>query len=558
MREGPKGPLGIALAGALWLAGCGGSATRDHDADADTDAPVRGTVTISTDDPLVLYFREEAAILGDYLDSGGNGASVYLESSLQGNAHDTTLDTTSVLSGDDGSFSFTLTAGTLDAEFVLRVEAEDGAQDEIHVQVTESATDDLSVNAGYSGRRRIDVFEVLTTNGDATDCPVLSGDPVMSTETEDDTLPFTVGLPEATSVALLLIGSACPTEEDECLDWIFGCEEGIVLEVGLHDSTLVILQDDLGTFSAPYFDVEHSIDTSSYETAWIDTMLGPLRDMTIRDDDPAHFLLDGIHGKIVAEYGTSSGDLFVSTRISSNLDSTLDGALDAAGLDMEAEIDAIAHALAGVFDPLELEGTLEGDFWGELEQRAVHGVERMGGAGGMAETSGLLAADPAEAEVTVSYYQDLVGFDSYSLPVGLGEALLGLIEAVVVPGLMSTAPGSTPVPVEDYVSDGDDVIDCRLVAQVIVEEETLGTIASLAWYETACEQVIGDVAAGMRAEAEVLDSTHPALVISGECDFLDASGYAREARSCEGSLTSVSWGVDALAGNHALILAMPL
>jgi hypothetical protein len=495
--------------------------------------------------------REPATILGSYSDAAGRGAQVSLEASFQGTAHDTTLEDTTVLSTTDGSFSFSLTAGTLPTTFVLRVEAEDGAQDEIDVTVTDVATDSLSVDVSYGGRRRIDFFSTTATTGEVGSCPVLTGEPIHSAAlTEDASVPFTISLPASTALALAVSGAWCDTGEDACLP-VHGCADGVILDEAEADTLVVILEDDLDMFAAPHFDVSLTIDPEDAAATWADALLDPVRAMTLRSDDPAHYLLDGIHEKILAEFGTSHGDLFVSARLTGTLDSTLDGALAYAGLDMDAVVTALDDAMVGVMHPLRLEGILEGDFWGEMDQMAVHEVEHLGGPAGMAAAPDILAADPAEVEVSVSYAADLVAFESYTLPVGLGEVLDGLMREVALPGLLERGG---PITLDEYLL-GE--IDCSIVAATIFAEPTARSVASQDWYELACREVIEDVAADVAIEAAALDSEHPGLVVQGECDFLDTTLVPREDRSCEGVLTEVSWGPEALPGSHQMSLEMP-
>lgn len=535
---------------AVTLAACGSSTTNGQDGYADTDAPSRGTVTLEGDDPLVLYVREQATIPGTYLDAAGEGAQVSLEGSFQGTAHDATLEDTTVLSTPDGSFGFSITAGTLPSTFVLRVEAEDGAQDEIEVQVTDIATDSLSVDVSYAGRRRIDFYATRASTGGVGACPALTGDEIHADVTVDDALPFSIALPEATPLALAVSGAWCDTGEDACYP-VHGCVDGLLLEEGADDTAVVGLEDDLGVFASPHFNVNLSVDTGDAALAWVDAFLAPVSAMTLRTDDPAHFLLDGIYEKIVAEYGISRGDLFVSARVTGDLDSALDAALTTAGLDMAGLVTALDDGLVGVLHPLRLEGILEGDFWGEVDQTAVHEVERVGGPPGMAAAPDILAADPAAVEVGVSYAADLVALDSYALPVGLGEVLEGLMQEVVLPELLAMGG---PIALDTHLLDQ---VDCAIVAATIFTEPTARSVASQDWYETACREVLEDVASDVGLEAASLDSDHPGLLVQGECDFLDTTRGPRDARSCLGVLTEVSWGADVLGGDHQMSLEMP-
>jgi len=541
--------LAVAIA-AIGPAACADSNKNGEDAHADADAPGRGVVSLEGDDTLILYVREQATIIGTYRDAGGLGAQVSLEASFQGTAHDATLEDTTVLSAPDGSFSFSVRAGTLPSDFVFRVEAEDGAQDEIDVQVTDMATDTLSVDVGYGGRRRIDFFATTATTGEVSSCPVLTGDEIHSGETVDASIPFTISLPESTPLALAVSGAWCDTGEDTCFP-VHGCVDGVTLDEAEADSVLVVLEDDLGVFAALHFEVNLSVDPGDAAVVWVDALLDPVWAMTLRSDDPAHFLLDGIYEKILAEYGTSRGDLFVSARITGNLDNALDGALASAGLDMDATATALDDALVGVMHPLRLEGILEGVFWGETDQTAVHEVERLGGPPGMAAAPDILAADPAVVEVSVSYAADLVVLEAYTLPVGLGEVLDGLMQEVVLPALLERGG---PITLDEHLLGQ---VDCALVATTIFVEPTAQSVASQDWYELACRDVLEDVAAEVAVEAASLDSEHPGLVVQGECDFLDTTHTPRESHSCEGVLTEVSWGSESLTGEHQMSLEMP-
>jgi hypothetical protein len=532
------------------LAACGGSAKNEPDVITDGDAPGRGVVTLEGVDTLVLYVREQATILGTYVDEAGRGAQVSLEASFQGTAHDATLEDTTVLSSPDGSFSFSITAGTLPSEFTLRVEAEDGAQDEMDVQVTDLATDSLSVEVAYTGRRHVDFYATTATIGEVGTCPTLTGDVILEDQTEDDTSPFSISLPGATALALAVSGAWCDTGEEACLP-VHGCLDDLILEEGTDDAVTVVLEDDLGMFASTHFVVNLTVDPVDAAGAWVDTLMDPVRAMTLRTDDPAHYMLDAIYEKVLAEYGVSHGDLFVSARVTGNLDMALDGALASDGLDMDAVATSLDDALVGVMSPLRLEGVLEGDFWGELDQRAVHEVERLGGPPGMAAAPDILEADPAAVEVQVSYAADLVALESYALPAGLGEVLLGLMQEVVLPGLMGTGG---PVTLDDYLLSH---ISCAVVAATIFGEPTARSVATQDWYEMACSEVIEDVAADVVVEAASLDSDHPGLVVQGECDFLDTTYTPREDHSCEGALTEVSWGTESLEGSHELSLLMP-
>jgi hypothetical protein len=536
---------------ALVLASCGGSAKNDPtDATTDDDVPGRGAVSLDGDDPLVLYVREQATITGTYRDVAGAGAQVFLEASFQGTAHDATLEDTTVTSAPDGSFSFSLTAGTLASTFQLRVEAEDGAQDELEVQVTDMATDSLSVDVSYGGRRAIDFYVTTATTGSVGECPALSGDEVHSAQTDDATVPFSISLPGATPLALAVSGAWCETGEDACLP-VHGCVDALTLEESEEDTVTVVLEDDLGVFASTDFVVNLTVDPGEAASRWVDELIAPVRAMTLGTDDPAHYLLDAIYEKVLAEYGTSHGDLFISARVTGNLDSALDGALAADGLDMGAVVAALDNALVSVMHPLMLEGMLEGDFWGVLDQSAVHRVQWVGGPAGMAAAPDILAADPADAEVTVTYAADLVALETYALPVGLGEVLEGLMQEVVLPELQDTGG---PVTLDEYLRGQ---IDCAIVAGTIYGEPTARSVATQDWYELTCREVLGDVAADVGVEAGALDSEHPGLVVQGECDFLDTTYRPREGGACEGVLTEVSWGSEMLDGSHGLRLEMP-
>ncbi len=543
-------PVLVAALLALVPAACGSSSRDTEDVYTDDDAPTRGVVSLEGDDPLVLYVREQATITGTYRDAGGRGAQVSLEASFQGTAHDATLEDTTVLSAPDGTFSFSVTAGTLPSTFVLRVEAEDGARDEIDVQVTDTANDSLSVDVSYAGRRRIDFFATRATTGGVAACPALTGDEIHSTVTGDESVPFDISLPESTPLALAVSGAWCDSGEDACFT-VHGCVEDVTLDETSDDSVLVALEDDLGVFAASYFNVNLTIDPGTAASTWVDAFLDPVRQMTLRSDDPAHFLLDGIHEKILTEYGVSHGDLFVSARITGNLDNTLDGALATDGLDMDAVLTTLDDAMVSVMSPLRLEGVLDGVFWEETDQTAVHEVERLGGAPGMAAAPDILAADPAVVEVDVSYAADLVALESYTLPVGLGEVLDGLMQEVVLPGILETGG---PVTLAEHLLLQ---VDCATVAATIFAEPSTRSIATQDWYETACHEVLEDVAAAVDVAASTLDSEHTGLLVQGECDFLDTTLGPRESLACEGVLTEVSWGAETLPGEHVLGLEMP-
>lgn len=543
-------PFVTALVVSLAAPGCGGSegGFMDTSTDGDPDGPGRGTITLVADDPLNLFHREEITIHGTYSDSTGALASTYVEASLQGTAHDATLNATTVLAGEDGAFSFTLTAPEVDATFVFRVEAEDGAEDDIDVVVSTVATDSLELDATYEGRRRIDIYLAESSLGETSECPDMTGEVLTSHETDDDSLPFEVGLPESTSLALALSGKWCE-EPGSCHAWVYGCADGIVLDEGTDDSLTFDLEDDLSFFASPHFQVLLDIDASTSGGAWVDALIGPLTDMSSRDDDPGHFLLDRIYERIVVAFGTSQGDLFVGARISGNLDSNINASLVAAGKDFEGDIESLRTHLLGRFHPLSLEGILEGDFWGEVDQPAVNEIERLGGA----YAASILEADPAAGEVNVIYEHDLVTLGSYSLPVGLGEALVGIMQEAVLPDILALPP---PVTLEQFLEIS---IDCLVVALVIAGDSTAASIPPsepTLWYQDTCTQVLAEAAEAVRAEADVLDSTHPGLVLAGGCDFLLESA-ARPARDCVGTLTSVSWGEETLVGDHVLRLEMP-
>jgi len=535
---------------AVVLGSCGGESKNvPTDGTTDDDVPGRGVVSLDGEGTLVLYVREQATVTGTYRDEAGAGAQVFLEASFQGTAHDATLEDTTVTSAPDGSFSFSLTAGTLASTFQLRVEAEDGAQDELEVQVTDMATDSLSVDVSYAGRRAIDFYATTATTGSVGTCPALSGDEIHSAQTDDATVPFAISLPASTPLALAVSGAWCETGEDACFP-VYGCVDALTLEESEDDAVTVVLEDDLGVFASPSFAVNLTVDPGEAASRWVDELIDPVRSMTLRTDDPAHYLLDAIYEKVLAEYGTSHGDLFTSARVTGNLDSVLDGALAAGGLDMDALVTALDDALVSEMHPLRLEGVLEGDFWGVLDQRAVHKVEGVGGPGGMAAASDILAADPAEVEVSVTYAADLVVLETYTLPVGLGEVLEGLMQEVVLPELQGTGG---PVALDEYLLGR---IDCAIVAGTIFGEPTARSVATQDWYELACREVLGDVATDVGVEAGVLDSEHPGLVVQGECDFLDTTYRPREGHACEGALTEVGWGSEMIAGSHGLRLEM--
>jgi hypothetical protein len=550
---GPRAGF-LALAIAVALTGCGSEGTvSDGDGDVDVDAPARGTVTLLVDDPLLMHYHEVVTLEGAYLDGAGEGAETDLEVSLQGTAHDTTLSATSVRSHPDGTFSFDLAAGSHAAEFTLRVLAADGAGDEIDVSI-EVGSGSLSLEAAYPGRRAADFYRLVIATGDVTGCPSYTGDPILAEYTPDATLPYAVAhLPEAVALSVVLSAGWCPegvTDREECDLWVHGCLSGVTLSDEGPTDVVVEMQDDVEYFAAPTFNITMEIDARSGGTAWVDALLAPaFAAATEHEDDPARFILDGIYERVLTQYGTADGDLFAGARLSEGIDAQVDSALDSSSIDLTGELSELESGVLGCLDPLVLEGFLEGDFWSERDVPAVHDVERFGCEAGMADTAAVLAADAAEVDLT--YDRDMVTLNEYTLPIGLGETLVGLVERVVRPSMVTGVESET---LEQFLTGLEvcDVVVGQLWAYPAVQD-----IATREWYVEACTSVLEDLAGDIRSQAELLDASHTGLVLQGSCDFLNSTGYANPDRSCQGLVTHVSWGVDAVGGDHLLRLENP-
>jgi len=516
----------------IGLAGCGYSGDGPgQDTSTDGDVPGRGTVTIEGDDPIVLRFREAIGVTGKYEDVGGSGAATDIELSFQGQAQDSTLSATSVRSADDGTFAFTVTAGTLDAEFSIRVVAADGAEDSAGVRV-EVGSASMTLAGDYTGRRAIDAYRVVVTDGDVDICPSLTGEVVQDLGV--DALPASVShLPEDLLLAVALSGSWC---DGECTAWVHGCLEDVTLDADAPLDRTVSLADDLTYFAAPSFGVHAEIDAGTPAGTWADALLEPIGALHATSDDPARFIIDGIYDKIVTELGVSEGDLFAGARYADSLDAQVNAALGDTGL--PADTATIRAALVTLMDPLVIEGSLVGVFWSG-EVLAVLTLERMGSGTSFADASLMLEAVPAEAEVEVAYVDDLVALGEHMMPAGLGESLIGLAEQIVLPGMMGE---TSAVTLEDFL---EWKLDCDVVAGVLETVVIEGTDHE--WYRNACIEVVDGVAVDAMGEASLLDGTHPGLVLEAGCDFLDA-GYPRDGLACDGTVTSVSWGGEALAG----------
>jgi hypothetical protein len=460
---------------------------------------------------------------------------VELEVALAGNAQDATVGETVLAAGPDGSFSVELTAGSVDAQFVLRVTAADGAVDEVQVVVEAPPVVDLSVDGMYGGRRRTDFYRVVVLTDLEGGCPGLDGRVLYSASAE--ALPAAVPeLPSGVELGVMLSGAWCPegeTSPDDCQGWVKGCEDGVVLEPGADEAVEVTLADDPGVFAAEAVRMTISLDTQDVASTWAATLLEPLQALVDDGKDPGTYLLDGIYERIGVDIGATQADLFLGARTSSELDAAVNGAVaDVSGLVAEL-VDAEAAELSRVV----VSGGLEGAFWELEEQTAALTIERVGGRTGELDAV-VLAAEPPAAALQVTYVHDEVTLGEHALAVGAGELSLALLEGVVL------ADGASLL---GYLVES---VDCAGVGAVLAGDPEAGSIADATWYEGACETVVAELAGGVVDAASAMDTSWPGTRVQGGCDYLGADGYPQPELACIGGLEPVTWGEETLTGGH--------
>lgn len=544
--------LALWLCSAVALPACGDSGGYlPYDTWTDADTSGRGTVEILEDDPLVVRYRETVVVTGTYRGPGGSPGAAELTVALAGTAHDTSLSDTAVSASTSGSFAVELTAGSVDAQFGLRVTAHDGAEDEIQVRVQAPAGVDLDVDADYAGRRRVDLYRVLVQTGAET-CPDLAAEDVLDVYTDDATVPVVVeALPSTVELAVSLWGLYCDAETtlpEECLAWTSGCETSVVLEAGEPAELAVTLTDDMTVFAGSSMDVSMHVSTAGAASGWVGSLLAPLSAMVDDAPDPAAFLVDGVYEVVATEIGTSQADLFLGANYAGELDAAVSAVLTA---DLGSDVEALHLALIAEMASVDLAGTLEGDFWGEMDQPAVLSLEQVGGVTEVLDASSVLAADPAAAEIRVLYALDEVAFSEHTLPVGLGEVALGLMQTAVLPEMPGPGSDGVPLTLREYLTER---VDCAAVGGALAADPDAGSIADAAWYTGACGSVLAELDAAVGEAAGSLDTTHPGLTLTAGCDFLASDGSARAPMACQGSLSGVSWGEDGLEGDHQLVM----
>jgi hypothetical protein len=319
------------------------------------------------------------------------------------------------------------------------------------------------------------------------------------------------------------------------------------LEAG-SDEVLVRLEDDLSVFGAGAYTVVQSLDTAELAPALASSVTVPLGDIVDDDGDPGLYLMDGIYERISTDLGATQADLFLGARLSSGLDEDVNAVVTT---DLVSDLEALSVALVAELSDLELVGTLDGDFWGELDQACVLNVATLQVPGASLAVSEMLAADPAADELRVTYLQDVVTLHEHVLPVGAGEVVVGVLSMVVLPSMAGPGLDTGVVAMEEYLSAR---VDCAAVAAAIAADTDAGSIAEATWYQAACEDVLASLASEAVGGASALDSVLPSITIEGNCDFLGADFYPRSGFACEGTLPVVVWGEEVVSGGHTMRL----
>ena len=551
----------LALLAAGLICGCGATDMNQPDSDAHTDwedeETPTGSLQFDHEGDVDLSPRERESVSGHYLDPDGNPTQTTISLSLLGNAFDASIEETTIETGEDGHFTASIIAGSINTEFSLRAVAQDGAQCETGIRIISSDNGIVKIEPVYEGRRHIAYYEIHLHELAA--CPPGEEEPryLMNTAPEESPVMFS-HLPESITFTVVVRGYPCIPEDEPdetCVAWVMGCRENVVTQLASPDIVNIAVLDDIDYFSREAFTTSTEFNAREMLADSVETLLAPLDPLAVPVEGIADFLLDEIQNRL----DEAQQDIFFNAR--PDIYEAVVDQLTVSGADSLAEeIGELSTLLGSSIAAVTLAGRLEKDFWPENPDdsfTAKHILESVVvGEKTLIEDLGV-DDDTRESLISVSYNRDIATLGSsdepVTLPIGGGSLLLAISGRVGLPAYTDIDADS--VPFSAWLLEK---IKCDVMAAVLVGHEDLEALAPpddpLEWYRALCSDIITEIVQEIEQSAQGIDTSLPFLEFSGAADFLQEDGMPLEGKTAAGEWTLISWGSETFSDSQSFVL----
>jgi hypothetical protein len=499
--------------------GDGGDTSRD-------DGGTTRTVRFVETGPVELLYRESYGFTVEVAEEGGPAVGTRVDLALE-NAQDSSLDSTTLVTGADGLAYGTVVAATVSVSFSVRASLATGEAAYLEFLTNPPRDVRVTLDPHYTGDRRVSSYEVVLTPG-AT-CPAAYPGPsepgtsvTISVPAADPTFSVDRGL-----LLAALEVSVAGIDGGEALTW--GCVDTVAVPpAGL--PSLVVALIDLPWPRPGTHTTKIELPFATLGSATIDAAFAPFAALLAGEVSTGAFILDGIGTALHASGNDPIRAVLDARRPLDLLD-------DAAA--------AVAPALTAGPDPLAAirEGarTFLGSAWveGQLDLGEADGT---GNASSLDRwlslndgTTGIPFVGPGDPLLD-SVARAIPSSGSLDLRQHEFPLSLGRLVELVLDAQLGAGTGSWTAALSARLAE---LIPCDAVAAALAVSADLAAVcdaACLAPFCTAWRDGLAAASGGALAAAE-LDYT-TLNVISATCTFLTAEGGLDGAGDCVGTATA--------------------